>query len=106
VAPDGWANLEVRTVGLLPWLHLCWSVLVCAWLSQESLTSGLLGGRVLGVVDLELVVFITLLLHTAVGLASSSSGCFTLRSAFFLFAIDTLTSDYRLNIPLSLCGMN
>ena len=40
VAPDGWANLEVRTVGLLPWLHLCGSVLVCAWLSQESLTSG------------------------------------------------------------------
>ena len=56
--------------------------------------------------DLELVVFITLLLHTAVGLASSSSGCFTLRSAFFLFAIDTLTSDCRLNNPLSLCGMN
>jgi len=56
--------------------------------------------------DLELVVCITLLLHTAVGLASSSSGCFTLRSAFFLFAIDTLTSDYCLNSPLSLCGMN
>ena len=56
MAPDDWANLEVRTVGLLPWLHLCWSVLVCAWLSQESLTSGLLGGRVLGVVDLEQVV--------------------------------------------------
>jgi len=56
VTPDDWANLEVRTVGLLPWLHLCWSALVCAWLSQESLTSGLLGGRVLGVVDLEQVV--------------------------------------------------